>query len=332
MIKRRERWQVLLTVATVLIVGLLAGCQGRAPGDEVPYQKETYIYKVVSGHKIRADVYRSPGVEVRPAIIWLHPGALIAGSRDWLDDNQLARYLKSGYVVVAADYRLAPETTLDEIVADVEEAYAWVRAQGPELFQIDPDRIGVVGHSAGAYMALTAGFRVAPPPRALVSFYGYGDITGGWLTEPSAHYNEGDAISKAEAFAAIGERVISGTTGSSTEGRIRLYEYCRQQGTWPQQVSGHDPAVERDWFAAYEPLRNVSPAYPPTLLLHGEADTDVPFEQSELMADALERQDVEHRVITNGRWGHMFDSADPNSRAVREAFDEVLAFLDLHLK
>ncbi len=274
----------------------------------------------------------SPGDEVRPAIIWIHPGALMVGSRTWLPSEQIERYLAEGYAVIAIDHRLAPEAKLAEIVADVEDAYAWVRARGPELFRIDPDRIGLVGHSAGGYLALTAGFRVTPPPRALVSFYGYGDISGNWLTEPSTHYNELAPISRTEAFRSIGDKVISGTTGSSTEGRIRLYEHCRQQGIWPSTVSGHDPATEKDWFAEYEPLRNVSQAFPPTLLLHGEADTDVPFEQSRLIAEALEQQRVEHGFITNRHWEHMFDSADPDARAVREAFDQVLAFLNRHLE
>jgi acetyl esterase/lipase len=328
---RLDRCLVLLIAISLLPVALVTGCQGSASNESISYTKDVYTYKVVDGHEIQADVYRIPGDEIQPAIIWIHPGALIVGSREWLPSDQVEIYLAAGYTVVSIDYRLAPETKLAEIVADVEDAYAWVRAQGPKLFQIDPDRIGLVGHSAGAYLALTAVFRVTPSPRALVSFYGYGDISGAWLTEPSAHYVEHTAISKAEAFQAVGKGMISDTTGSSTEGRIQLYRYCRQQGTWPNEVSGHDPATERDWFVAYEPLRNVSPAYPPTLLLHGEADTDVPFQQSKLMADELEHHGVKHEFITNPRWGHMFDTADPDSGPVQSAFDEVLAFLDRHL-
>ncbi len=78
-----------------------------------------------------------------------------------------------------------------------------------------------------------------------------------------------------------------------SSGRSDFYLYCRQQGIWPEEISGHQPS-ERDWFSPFEPLRNVSATYPPTLLLHGEADTDVPFEQSVLMAEQLASQGVAH--------------------------------------
>ena len=88
-----------------------------------------------------------------------------------------------------------------------------------------------------------------------------------------------------------------------------------------------DPAKERSWYSMYEPIRNVTPAYPPTMLLHGELDTDVPFEQSVLMAEALNRQGVEREFVTSPDWGHGFDGAGIDDRAVQEAFAQVLEFL-----
>jgi acetyl esterase/lipase len=69
---------------------------------------------------------------------------------------QLDRYLAAGYTVVAIDYRLAPETKLPGILEDVQDAYGWLRKTATEL-RIDPTRIGIVGHSAGGYLALMAG-------------------------------------------------------------------------------------------------------------------------------------------------------------------------------
>ena len=293
------------------------------------YSKYSYTYKIVDTHEIRADVYRYPDEEARPAIIWIHGGALIFGSRDGLPSQQLERYVKAGYTVVSIDYRLAPETKLAAIIEDFEDAYAWVRAKGPDLFKIDPDRIVVMGHSAGGYLTLMAGFRLKPHPRALVSFYGYGDITGTWYARPDSFYNQRPTVSKDQAFAAIGDSVIS---VPSTRDRWQFYIYCRQQGLWPREVSGHDPDKERAWFSPYEPLRNVTPAYPPTILLHGEKDTDVPFEQSVLMAEALKRHGVDYEFITNPDWGHGFDSSGMEDPAVKEAFDRVLTFLEKHIR
>jgi acetyl esterase/lipase len=76
------------------------------------FSKLSYIYKIVAGCEIQADVYRMTGDVVRPAILWLHGGALIFGDRGTLSPDQLERYVKVGYAVIAADYRLAPEANL----------------------------------------------------------------------------------------------------------------------------------------------------------------------------------------------------------------------------
>ncbi|MBW7996404.1 MAG: alpha/beta hydrolase [Candidatus Glassbacteria bacterium] len=296
------------------------------------YAKTTYTYKVAGQHEINADVYRKPGDEILPAILWIHGGALIFGTRIWIPVDQLEAYLKAGFAVVAIDYRLAPETKLPEIIEDLKDAYAWLRAEGPGLCGIDPERIAVVGHSAGGYLTLMSGFCLDPRPDALVAFYGYGNITGPWYSQPDPFYNRSPAVSKEQAFQAVGDTVIF-RTPSATPARERgkFYLYCRQQGLWPQQVGGHDPA-DLDWYAAFEPLRNLTPSYPPTVLLHGEKDTDVPFEQSERMAEELKRHGVAFEFIRHPAWGHGFDHVGLDDTGVQEAFDRVLAFLREHVR
>jgi len=116
------------------------------------FSKRSYTYKVVGDCKIEADVYRTPDDNVSPAILWIHGGALILGNREGLPRQQLERYVQAGYAVVSIDYRLAPEVKIKSIIEDVQDAYKWVRQRGPELFRIDPDRIAVIGHSAGGYV------------------------------------------------------------------------------------------------------------------------------------------------------------------------------------
>ncbi len=324
---------VVLTAVIVLTSYSVNGQDAISTSDEIAYSRDTYTYKIVDNHEIRADVYRHPGEEILPAIIWIHGGALIFGTRNWLPSEQLEAYIRAGFAVVSIDYRLAPETKLAAIIEDVKDAYAWLCAKGPELFKIDPDRIAVVGHSAGGYLTLMAGFSLKPRPDALVSFYGYGDLTGPWYSQPDSFYNQSPAVSKDQAYLAVGDSVISSTpTQFSTQGRIKFYLYCRQHGLWPSEVSGHDPESERKWYSEYEPLRNVTPSYPPTILLHGEKDNDVPFEQSVLMAEELRRHGVYYEFITNPDWGHGFDGAGMEDPTVQEAFGRVLTFLQRHVK
>ena len=143
--------------------------------------------------------------------------------------------------MVSIDYRLAPETKLPEILEDVRDAYQWVREKGPELFWIDPDRIALVGNSAGGYLALMAGFSVTPRPKALVSFYGYGDITRAWTTRPDPHYLTLERVTKEDADKAVGGKVLS---ESPIFPRVLFYNYTRQHGLWPREVAALDPDKE----------------------------------------------------------------------------------------
>jgi len=102
------------------------------------------------------------------------------------------------------------------------------------------------------------------------------------------------------------------TDPPSPNERGRFYLYCRQQGRWPQEVAGHDPHREPEWFDPYCPVRNVSAEYPPTLLIHGTADTDVPYSESAAMAARLEECGVPHALITLEGAGHGLTGASPD--------------------
>ena len=110
-----------------------------------------------------------------------------------------------------------------------------------------------------------------------------------------------------------------------------FYLYCRQHGLWPKEVTGHDPAKEPGYFTPFCPVRNVTKAYPPTILLHGDADTDVPYQESVAMAAALKRAGVEHEFITAKGGGHGFDRAmkDP---VISGYVDRAVAFLAAHVR
>src|ERR1043166_10702 len=240
--------------------------------------KQTLTFKVVGDCPIRADVYALPGTVARPVILWIHGGALIMGNRGQIDPTHFDAYARAGFTVVSIDYRLAPETKLAGIIEDVRDAFRWVRQKLPAIVPIDPNRIAVVGHSAGGYLTLMTGYSVGPRPRALVSFYGYGDVSGAWYGTPNPFHCQLPPVSKEQAHEVVGKRVISADLGQTN--RQRFYHYCRQQGVWPKEISGFDPHTQPQEFDRFCPLRNVTSNYPPTLLLHGDQDEDVPYEQS----------------------------------------------------
>jgi acetyl esterase/lipase len=302
------------------------------------YTRQTYTYKTVQDCQIQADVYQIPGEERQPAILWIHGGGLIMGDRSALPAEQAEYYLAAGYTVVSIDYRLAPETKLPAIIEDVQDAWAWLRGQGAALLNIDPERIAVIGHSGGGYLTLMAGLYVHPRPKALVSFYGYGDIVGEWYSRPDPFYSKQPAIPPDVAYRGVGGQALAGSSVvNASDPRLLFYLFCRQQGLWPKEVTGYDPHTEPEAFEAYCPIRLVTADYPPTLLLHGDQDTDVPFELSKQMAATLKQNQVPHQLITMEGLGHMFDIFPEGSSQtalkglkhprVAKAFDAVLAFL-----
>ena len=104
-----------------------------------------------------------------------------------------------------------------------------------------------------------------------------------------------------------------------------FYEHCRQHGLWPSAVSGWDPRAEADKFTPYMPAKNVTAKYPPTVLIHGTVDTDVPYEQSVQMAGEFERAGVEHQLISLEGGEHGFGGADP--KAIDDAYSAAIEFL-----
>jgi acetyl esterase/lipase len=264
-----------------------------------------------------------------PLVFWIRGGGLIGGSRRDLLPRHRDAYLRLGFAVLAIDYRLAPETRLPRILGDVHDAYEWSATTAAGELGIDPTRIVVIGHSAGGYLAFSIAEAVRPKPRALVAFYGYGDILGDWCTQPSPLHLRRPLVPVELAREGLGRGEVS---EANTEERWRFYRYCRQRGTWTREVSGFDPVSERGALEVYCPIRHVSSAFPPTLLLHGEADSDVPYAESVSMLQALRAAKVDVDLVTVPRCGHLFDEG--GTTQARRAFARVIGFLQarLHLR
>jgi len=276
---------------------------------------KTYAYKTVkeTGEEIKLDVHRAPGDAIQPVVIFIHGGALMGGDRKMSSrpGSLLQTLLSNDYVVVSIDYRLAPNVKLPVIIEDLRDAYAWVHKKGPRLAHIDPNQIFVMGQSAGGYLTQMTGFCVSPRPRALVSFWGYGDISSEWYSRPDAFYRQQPLVTKEEA---------------EQPGSRKLYLYCRQQGIWPRVVLGHDPDTEPRAFDPYCPVRNVTRKYPPIMLVHGTKDTDVPYSLSVQMDQELTAKNVPHEFITIPEGVHGFRSK-VDAEVEAKTYEQMLAFL-----
>jgi dipeptidyl aminopeptidase/acylaminoacyl peptidase len=110
---------------------------------------------------------------------------------------------------------------------------------------------------------------------------------------------------------------------------LLIYQHYRQNGIWPQEVSGYDPSSIAEMIAPYEPARNVTPDYPPTLLIHGTHDTDVPFEQSTIMAEQFKKNAIPFYLIPIDNGEHGF--IDGDRQQIKNAYAFMREFIVKHL-
>jgi acetyl esterase/lipase len=316
----------LAAAGATATTGLLRGDEKKSAKNIV---EKTFTYKTVGDSQVQADLWRADDDVMRPLVFWIHGGALISGGRRSVDRRVKNAFLDAGYAIVSIDYRLAPETKLPDIIQDVEDAYTWAHDKGPELLHADTSRIAVMGGSAGGYLTLTTGFRAKPRPAVLVSFWGYGDLIADWYTKPSEFYRQQPLVSEADALAGFGDKPVSDGSVNAKQ-RGKFYLYCRQNGLWTKLVTGFDPKTQADRILPYEPARNVTSEYPPTMLIHGTVDTDVPYEQSVQMAEEFQKHGVEHELITVPGAGHGLSGG--NHQLIVDAYAKILPFVEKHVK
>jgi len=234
-----------------------------------------------------------------PAIVCIHGGGFRAGTREGF--NRLCLSLaEHGYVAVTVSYRLAPKFQFPAAVHDVKSAVRWMRANA-DKYDIDPNRIGTTGGSAGGHLAqflgVTSGVKNfegdgGNPDRSssvncVVNFYGPSDFTKSYDASVDA------------------AEVLPLFLG----------------GNLQQQRRRHVEA---------SPLYWVTPAAAPTLCIHGTDDSYVAHEQAVWLIDRLTASEVEARLMTIKGADHGFRGATKEVRA--EIENARIAFFDKHLK
>jgi acetyl esterase/lipase len=130
--------------------------------------EENVVYSHAGGRELLCDIYRpSPQTTRRTAVIHLHGGGFRVGTKA---GARLARPLAAlGYTCVSASYRLLPETWPAQL-EDVKAAIRWARAHAGDL-GVEPDKLALIGYSAGGYLALTASAEADTRVAACVAFY-----------------------------------------------------------------------------------------------------------------------------------------------------------------
>lgn len=264
----------------------------------------TVVYKTIEGCNIKADILarEKKTLILRPCVFFIHGGGFIFGSRSLDRANEfekqlLMKFLAQDFVVVSVDYRLAPETKLPSIIEDIKDACKWIRTDAASL-GIDNARIACLGGSAGGYLSLLCGHLFPKDFRAVVSLYSYSDFA--WASTPSFYYRKLVQINQQEAYASIGSTVISEEPLISN--RKLFYIFLRQRGLWKDVVFGDQLENESD----FDITSKISSSYPPTFLVHGTDDNDVPYDEFKKLDNLFRSLKVDHYQSESVKGGNHF--------------------------
>jgi dipeptidyl aminopeptidase/acylaminoacyl peptidase len=215
-------------------------------------------------------------------------------------------FLQRGYTVFLVCHGSQPKFTVSEIVADIHRSVRFIRVHAKD-YGVDPDRLGITGVSSGGFLALTIGTKGTP-----------GD--------PNAKDAVDRASSRVQAvgcFCPSSDLVDYGKAGRC------ILEYEPVKFAW--HVFGLEGKSRDEQIKA---LRELSPfdfitkQTPPTLIIHGDADPLVPYEQSERFDAKLAENGVPHRLVTRMNAGHVWLDIAKDFAVVADWFDKYLLGTD----
>jgi len=240
--------------------------------------------------------------EPMPVIAFIHGGGWRNGN---YNGPRTYPFAARGYFAVNIEYRLSGEATFPAQIHDCKAAIRWLRANA-EKYHINPDRIGVWGSSAGGHLAALLG-------------------TSGGVPEL-----EGEGGS--EGFSSRVQAVVDwyGPTDLSKMGG----RYDRPDSPVCRLLGGslHE---RMELVRMANPITYVTPDDPPFLFIHGEKDHVVPFNQSELLYEALKEAEVDATLIKVENADHGFQPNPPDAAikpALQEIFEMTVDFFDKHIK
>lgn len=286
-----------MKLRTALPLLVLAWCAVASAQENVVF--ETGVeYTNPDGQHLQLNIAQPAAVEVgvqRPAVLCVHGGGFRAGKRERWDDV-CKRLATRGYVAATVTYRLAPKYQFPAAVHDVKAAVRWLRAHARD-YRIDPERIGVVGDSAGGH---------------LVQYLG---VTG---DEPSLEGDGGNPGQSSRVTCVVnyyGPSDLTKSYGKSVDAAEVL----------PLWLGG-DAVKEHHRHILASPLYWVTPDAAPTLLIHGTEDQYVAFEQAVWIYDKLKAADVEVELLKLEGARHGFKGED-----AKKAEEAMLGWFDKHL-
>jgi acetyl esterase/lipase len=300
---KNGRKALVRLVQTALVIALLAtavlpvtGCSSSALLGTV--QKDL-VYSTAGNTSLRMDIYYPYKADgLIPVILDVHGGAWIMGDKkEAAGSEDVAALRDAGFAIAAIDYRLSPEYKFPAMIEDVKCAVRFLRANAPG-YELDPDRVGAMGYSAGGH---------------LVSLLGVTDRIPGWDETQYADYS-----SRVQAVADL--------YGPADLPKLfSLFSFLN-----PGTILGADNPDDPMLIEA-SPVTWASPDDPPFLIIQGDRDFIVPPSQSQELYDTLVAAGVDAQLVIVKNGGHGLEDKPTLQPSRQEITEMLVRFFEEHL-
>jgi acetyl esterase/lipase len=263
------------------------------------------------GRKEKLDLYLPAGrpKDVKsPAVVIIHGGGWSGGDKAANREFNIGTTLaKAGYVCASVEYLKEGAGRWPTNLHDCKNAVKFLRANA-DRYQVDGDHLGVIGGSAGGHLALMVAYT-----------FGVKE-----LTPDSPYPGISDKVQCCVDLYGLTDLLTRQSTDADGTPNGKL----REAGLF-SEPRGQNP---EKWKLA-SPVYHVSKECPPTLILHGTADTTVDREQSVELDRKLTTAGVEHQLILLPGIGHTFDLEQWQRKPLpQDLRPVVLGFFEKHLK
>ncbi|KAJ5201022.1 alpha beta hydrolase fold-3 [Penicillium cf. viridicatum] len=288
----------------------------------------TTTYKTASSHQISTDILipksltnRTTSPESSPILLRIHGGGFVSGSSlfpDFFAPWHLELASRHLAIIVSPNYRLTPESSINNIMRDIEDLWIWVLAELPTFvreqtngtIRVDTSRIMTSGDSAGGYLSLMLGLNHPDDIRAVTAAYPFVDGKSGHFTEayekPMFGFPHLPVYLLDEHLAKIGKgEVPSIISADPTLERARLMFSMVQNAGYKNLF----PAERRDLFILDRLDDGARFPSGGVFVWHGKGDTVVPVEGSVKLMNKVSEVDADAKfylAIEEGE--HGFDA------------------------
>jgi acetyl esterase/lipase len=254
--RRIIKWALLALLALTVVAVVLAGYLWWYFHPELE-RLDDIVYTQRHGHDLTLDLVRPKQPNGLGIVLMVSGGWKSSpdGFRPWM----VAPLLRRGYAVFAVSHLSQPQATVMEIVADANRAVRFTRHHAHE-YGIDPNHIGATGGSAGGHLSLMLATR--------------GGLGAADANDPIDR--QSSSVQAAAVFYPVTDLLNLGRSTENPGDGGPPKSFVKAFG--PHAT---DPATWQEIGRQMSPIYHVTAELPPTLIIHGDADTLVPLEQSE---------------------------------------------------